>query len=237
MPPAPKSKVAHPAHASALTHAEFALMCYLRLHPAVAKTYGITKCNGMTTIGSMLVQTLEAQGMGVEWHERLPKGVSADEGTPNERGAKWIKKAKPRPRAGLKQLKDRPTVAPPDEAAVLRKGKGRLPRVRFPLLASLARRKKRGFSNTGNEITAPCEAALCDRDCVVGFIEKKLRCACGKRLCFVKGQSRQVAACASWAFTCEAGCPLSVLHTSKPMGDDYELNASACGAGPAPSRL
>ena len=45
-------------HRVCITGAEFALMCYLRLNPGVAATYGIKDCNGMTTIGSMLKQTL-----------------------------------------------------------------------------------------------------------------------------------------------------------------------------------
>ena len=60
---APKSKAPQADHRVGITREENALMCWLRLHPAVAKTFGIEKCHGKTTIGSMLSQTLEAQGM------------------------------------------------------------------------------------------------------------------------------------------------------------------------------
>ena len=70
-----------------ISKSENAVWCWLRLHPEVAKTYGIKACCEDTRIGSMLLQTLEAQGMDVQWYERLPNGVNADEGTPNERGA------------------------------------------------------------------------------------------------------------------------------------------------------
>ena len=100
-----KSKGAHSAHAPGVTKSEFALFCYLRTHADVAATYGITQCHGKTTIGSMLVQTLWAQGMHVEWYERLPNGVDAD-GTGNEGGAAWIKKVGRRPGARMEQLKD-----------------------------------------------------------------------------------------------------------------------------------
>ena len=58
---------------SRVTHVEYALFCFLRLHPDTAKTYGIDRCDGNTTIGSMLMQTLEAQGMKAEWYAQLPK--------------------------------------------------------------------------------------------------------------------------------------------------------------------
>ena len=46
----------------------------------------------------------------------------------NQRAAAYIKKVSRRPGAHIKQLKDRPTVAPPDKAAIVRHH-GRLPRV------------------------------------------------------------------------------------------------------------
>ena len=49
------SKGKKPDHAPAATNTEYSLFCWLRLNPDVAKTYGID-CNGMTTIGSMLLQ-------------------------------------------------------------------------------------------------------------------------------------------------------------------------------------
>ena len=75
-----------------INRSEHAVFCWLRLNPAVAITYGIEECGEDTRIGSMLLQTLEAQGMGVTYFERLPNGVDADKGTPNERGALWINK-------------------------------------------------------------------------------------------------------------------------------------------------
>ena len=78
MPSQPKAD-----HVTGLTTAEYALLAYLRLHPDVAKTYGIETCsngctgckkcakcagvNGKTSIGWMLMHTLRAQGMHVEW--------------------------------------------------------------------------------------------------------------------------------------------------------------------------
>ena len=55
-------------HRPCITREENALFCYLRLHPDVSNTYGIKSCTGKTTIGSMLVQTLHAQGLNVDWY-------------------------------------------------------------------------------------------------------------------------------------------------------------------------
>jgi hypothetical protein len=60
-----QSSVSRPS----ITAAETAVVCYLREHKDVAKTYGIKKVDGNTSVGSMLVQTLEEQGMGVEWYD------------------------------------------------------------------------------------------------------------------------------------------------------------------------
>jgi hypothetical protein len=117
---------------------EYAVVCYLRLHPAVAKTYGIASCSGKTTVGSMLLQTLESQGMGVELYKQLPNGVPADDYTKNQHGSKWIKDIKRRPGARMKQLSERPEVAPPDKAAIARHH-GRLPKQFFPLISKLSR--------------------------------------------------------------------------------------------------
>lgn len=91
---APKSKAAAPDKRSHVSLHEYALFCYLRLHPEVAKTYGIKICTGKTTIGSMLLQTLQAQGMHVEWHQRLPVVAAPPAKGSNEEGASYIKKAR-----------------------------------------------------------------------------------------------------------------------------------------------
>jgi hypothetical protein len=144
MPPsaAPKAD-----HTPGVTRNEFSFFCWLRLHPEVAATYGIT-CNGKTTIGSMLCQTLNAQGCVVEWYERLPEAIPAD-AKPNERAAAWVKKVSRRPGQRLKNvgerlaaLADKDNVAPPREAAVRRKD-GKAPKLSFPLIATLARSRRR----------------------------------------------------------------------------------------------
>ena len=53
------SRGAAPDKRPACTAAEYALFCYLRLHPEIAKTYGIKECGVNTSIGSMLQQMLE----------------------------------------------------------------------------------------------------------------------------------------------------------------------------------
>ena len=164
------------AHVAGLTATEYALLCYLRLHPDVAATYGITTCkqdcsgcqrrktcagvSQKTTIGWMLMQTLEAQGMKVEWYDQLPFGVSAD-GKGNEAGAVWIKSVTRRPGARMKPLTERPEVAPPDHSAVQR-AHGRLPRVAFPLLVKLATQRQRGRWPEDYELRQPHRAARRD---------------------------------------------------------------------------
>ena len=101
-----------------ITWTENCLFCWLRLHPKIAETYGIKKCDGNTTIGSMLLQMLEAQGADVKWYERLAPEPT---GTANEIAAAYIKTFARRPGQWLKQLSQRPEVAPPDHAAVLRR--------------------------------------------------------------------------------------------------------------------
>jgi hypothetical protein len=221
-----QSSVSRPS----ITAAETAVVCYLREHKDVAKTYGIKKVDGNTSVGSMLVQTLEEQGMGVEWYERLPNDAPKEPAT--KKWASYIKNANKRPRSGLKPLTERPTIAPPDKAAIARHH-GRLPRSFFPLLAKLAKsRMKRRFTSCGNRIGAPAAVALVERDQLVDFVERKLRCECGARLRYCKAASHQVAACAKWSFVCEkcdgkkGSCKPRELLTSKPMhGDDYELNS------------
>ena len=43
-----------------------AVVCWLRLNPGIAKTYGISEVNRDTSVGSMFMQTLQAQGAGIE---------------------------------------------------------------------------------------------------------------------------------------------------------------------------
>ena len=154
MPPTASAKKApDAAHRVGLTHEENALFCWLHGNPAVAKTYGI-EAMGKTTIGSMLLQTLKAQGMYVKWHKQLPNGAEAAAKTPNDRGAMWIKKVSRRPGAHMKQLKDRPEVKVPPDAAINSKGRG--PRISFPLLLKLAvARRKKIYTNCGNKQTPP----------------------------------------------------------------------------------
>ena len=162
------SKGDAPDKRPAVTLQEYALFCWLRLHQDVAKTYGIKECNGNTSIGSMLFQTLNAQGMHVDWYERLD---AEPDGTANEKAAAYIKRVGRRPGAHMKQLSERPEVAPPDHAAVLRHH-GRLPRAAFPKLVELsAQRRQRRFNSLGNEIVAPKATALIERQLLVTFVE------------------------------------------------------------------
>ena len=71
------SKATQPDTRPGCTFDEFAVFCYLRLNPDIAKTYGIKECGGNTTIGSMLMQALEALGMQVNWHKQLPMSDAA----------------------------------------------------------------------------------------------------------------------------------------------------------------
>ena len=230
MPPGKRRKEEAAVHRPSITPSEFALFCWLRRNPKVAATYGIEKCDGETTIGSMLLQTLDSQGMDVKWHLQVPNGAITDESTSNEKGAALIKSVSRRPGARMKQLSQRPCVAPPSNAAVLRNGV--LPRVSFPLLAELSKdRQKRSTTARGNRIGPPNDVAFMQRRQLVDFVEKKLRCERhSKRLRFCATKSHQVGVCASWCFVCEQGCLLD-LRTSKSMhGNDYELNAlTNCG--------
>ena len=154
------SKGEAPDKRPAVTHAEYSLFCWLRLNPKVAATYGIKDCNGSTSIGSMLLQTLEAQGMDVKWYDRMD---AAPSGSANEKAAAWIQKVGRRPGRHMQQLSERPSVAPPSSAAVLRKG--RLPKVCFPLLVKLSnQRRKVTFNSSGNRIAPPAKVALFERD-------------------------------------------------------------------------
>ena len=144
-----KTKAEPTAARPGITASENAVFCYLRQHPDVAASYGIHDCGDSTTTGSMLQQTLKAQGAQVNWYERLPNGVdpTSKELAPNKRAAVWmIKDMTKRPRSRIKPLSERPEVAPPDKAAIARHH-GRLPRQSFPLLIKFgASRRRRVFS-------------------------------------------------------------------------------------------
>lgn len=60
------------------SNAEYALFCWLRLHGDVAESFGISSCNEQTSVGSMLLQLLEAQGIKVKWHPLLPRDDVVD---------------------------------------------------------------------------------------------------------------------------------------------------------------
>ena len=226
------SKAKAPAHRPGVSESEHALFCYLRLHPSVAAAYGIKECNGMTTIGSMLSQTLAAQGMAVDWYTQLPNDAPGHAAVgSNEAGAQYIKKVGTRPGNRLKNLKDRlkelerSTSAVPETAAVRKRGG--LPKVSFPLLLSLARTKrKRAFSSRGNLIGPPADVALVERDSITSYVTKQLRCLCGGRLAFCNKASSQVGVGAAWTFVCERSCKLPPRETGKRLhGDDYMLNS------------
>ncbi len=219
-----------PDHRTAVSHEEYALFCWLRLHPDLASTYGITQCDKQESIGSMLYQVLRTAGMNVEWYKQLPNGADAAARASKDKAlwlnAMWIKRVARKPGPRTKQLADWPQVAPPDNAAILRRN-GRLPRVSFPMLVRLSSCKRpKKFTACGNRVRAPQDVALVERSRLTKYVEKQLRCACGGHLRFSKAGSHQVAACASWCFVCERSCKLPPLLTSAPLhGDDYELNS------------
>ena len=238
--------VAHakPPHSTGLSTPGMALLAFLRLNPTVAATYGITTCslgctgckglqhcagvNGKTSIGWMLMQTLAAQGMDVKWYDQLPNGASSEKPKTNQDAVMWIKSVSRRPGARMKQLSERPKVAPPDHSAVQRHH-GHLPKVSFPMLVKLAKSKRRHcWTGCGNKVTPATAVALVERQRLVRWVEGSCACRyCGKGLRFSKMTSHQVAACARWDFVCEKGCARrKPLETRGPMhGDDYELNS------------
>ena len=84
------------------------------------------------------------------------------------------------------------------------KRRGGLPKAHFTLLDVVRRtRRKRAFTSRGNLIGAPAPVAFVERDLVITFITKQLRCSCGGRLAYVRQLSTQVGVCAAWKFTCE----------------------------------
>ena len=218
------SKVEAPAHRVAMTDEEYSLLCKLRVNPGVAKTYGIKACNGLTTVGSMLLQTLQAQGLAVDWYTQLPSSAGEAASKSNERWAAFIKRLGKRPGNRLKKIEERICSAPLT-AAVRRRGG--LPKATFVQLLSMARQKrKREFTSRGNLIGAPAEVAIVHRDSITSHVTKHLRCKCGGRLAFCGKASSQVGVCASWRFVCENSCKLPPMQTSKALhDDDYLLNS------------
>ena len=180
---AAKEKEAPISHRPGVTAVEYALFCYLRENPSVAATYGIKQCGKSTTIGSVLRQTLQAQGMGADWYERLPDAINNEDSTRNERSAAWIKKVTRRPGQRLKQLDERPTIAPPNKAAIQRNNNGKLPLRFFEQLKGRPRRPKLS-SACYNKFVAPAAVALVQRERVASFVESKLRCHCGGYVAF-----------------------------------------------------
>ena len=222
MPPAERPPVARVS----LSPTENAVVCYLRLHPKVAATYGIKRANGNTSAGSMLLQLLEAQGADIKYHGQVPNSAVTDESTSNERAAAYIQKIATRPGARKKPLSERPSVMPTDKAAILKTNHGRLQRLSFGLLVSLSKNKRPAkFTGCGNRVGPPAAVALVERQCLTDFVEKKLRCACGARLRLSKTGSEQVAACAKWVFCCERDHKLEMRTSRLLHGDDYELNS------------
>jgi hypothetical protein len=130
------SKADAPDHRVACSDQEYSLAAYLRLNPSVAATYGIKKCHGLTRIGSMLTQTLQAQGMDIDWYKQLPLGApAADAPGINAHAASFIKKVGRRPGNRLKGVMERlceHEVAAPSDAAIRRRGG--LSKASFPVL-------------------------------------------------------------------------------------------------------
>ena len=129
----------------------------------------------------MLMQTLESQGCDVTWLQRLPPGVPSNDATANEKAACWIKSVTMRPGQRLKQLTERPKVAPTDKAAIVRRQAKALPKRFFEQLKGRPRRPKLS-STCYNKFTAPSAVALVQRERLTSFIETKLRCGCGSHV-------------------------------------------------------
>jgi hypothetical protein len=68
----------------------------------------------------MLMQTLCAQGAGVDWHDRLPDGAHGKDKNANQKWSAYIKRIHTRPGGRKKRLDERPDVAPLDHSAILR---------------------------------------------------------------------------------------------------------------------
>ena len=195
-------------HRPCITREENALFCYLRLHPDVSNTYGIKSCTGKTTIGSMLVQTLHAQGLNIDWYSSQQQPQTAAAKGTNAAGASWVKQVSRRPGARSKQLSERPQVAPTDKAAILRKN-GRLSQLSFPMLLKLSACKRgKKFTACGNHVRPPQAVALVERHRLTAYVERQFRCACGAHLRFCKAASHQVGGCrrACCVAACAAAC-------------------------------
>ena len=129
-----------------------AIVCWLRLNPSIAKTYGISELGGKTSVGSMFMQTLQAQGAAVEWCTNEPDGAGGTGKRPNCAWAAYIKRIYTRPGGRKKRLDERPEVAPPDNAAILRHH-GRLRKASFPMLLRLSKyRRPKKTTACGNKV-------------------------------------------------------------------------------------
>ena len=129
-----------------------AIVCWLRLNPSVAKTYGISEVDGNTSVGSMFMQTLQAQGAAVEWCTNEPDGPLGTGKTPTVKPAAYINRIYTRPGGRKKRLDERPEVAPPDNAAILRHH-GRLRKASFPMLLRLSKyRRPKKTTACGNKV-------------------------------------------------------------------------------------
>ena len=185
--------------------------------------YGIKDINGKTTVDSMLLQTLQAQGMAVDWYTQVPNGAPKAKGT-NEAAAAFIRTVRKRPGQRLKTIEERICAAPLTAAI---KRRGGVPKAHFKLLDVVRRAtRKRLFTSRGNLIGAPTDVAFVERDLITTFVTKHLRCSCGGRLAYCRQLSTQTGVCAQWRFVCERSCKLPALETSKRLhGDDYLLNS------------
>lgn len=136
------------SHSATLSEEQNAVVCFLRENHSIAKSYGIKSIDGHTSVGSMLMQTLEAQGCGISWYERhdVPAGATA-----NQKGAAWIRSMSRRPVKRMKQLTERPEVMPPPNAAVVKAGesRGKVSIKAIPKSVAAARPRK-AFTASGN---------------------------------------------------------------------------------------
>ena len=213
-----KQKAEKPPHAAGCWPREWAIFCWLRINPDVAKSYGIAKCNGQTTMGSMLEQMLRAQGADIDWLDELPESAAALQKGTNAWSAAFISRFAKRPGRRLKSLRQRlqellakDHVTPGVTAAVGRKD-GKTPRLNFPKIAELAaKRRAKVSTRCYNKVEACAEVAFVERRRLVTFVETKLRCRCGAALRFDKKRSHQVGVCASYQFQCEKSCKIPPL--------------------------
>jgi hypothetical protein len=101
----------------------------------------------------MLMQTLCAQGAGVDWHDRLPDGAHGKDKNANQKWSAYIKRIHTRPGGRKKRLDERPDVAPLDHSAILRHH-GVLPtRTASSRACSVRRHKLDKISNSLNLIS------------------------------------------------------------------------------------